>query len=217
MVKNRGMPAPRPPTVLSAASPLLTATGLALAFDGRTVFAGLDFTLQPGLTLVRGGDGRGKTSLLQMLAGERAPDGGRIERAQGPAFLAQPRATASDDSQTLRAWMLAQRGEHGGWDETMAQDLADAFGLGEHLDKSRFMLSTGTHRKGLLVAAFASGAPLTLLDTPWAALDARSRALVSQLLEEAARHTRRAFVVADHDLPGELQGVPLAGRIDLGD
>ena len=63
----------------------------------------------------------------------------------------------------------------------------------------------------------ASGASLTLLDTPWAALDARSREVVSQLLEEAAEHPHRAFVVADHGLPPELDGVALGARVDLGD
>ena len=164
--------------------PLLRATDLTLAFDGHRVFSGLGFALRPGLTLVRGGDGRGKTSLLRMLAGERQPDAGVIERAHGPAFLAAPRGTGEDEALTLRAWLQAQRAAHAGWQQPACADLVDAFGLAEHLDKSLFMLSTGTRRKGLLAAAFASGADLTLLDTPAAALDTRSCALLWALLED---------------------------------
>ena len=195
--------------------PLLRATDLTLAFDGHRVFSGLGFALRPGLTLVRGGDGRGKTSLLRMLAGERQPDAGVIERAHGPAFLAAPRGTGEDEALTLRAWLQAQRAAHADWQEPACADLVDAFGLAEHLDKSLFMLSTGTRRKGLLAAAFASGADLTLLDTPAAALDTRSCALLWALLEEAAGHPRRAFVLADHALPRALEGCTLAGLVDL--
>ena len=62
--------------------------------------------------------------------------------------------------------------------------------------------------------AFASGAALTLLDMPFAALDKGSIRFVLALLEEAATHPARAFVVADYTAPA---GVPLAGLIDLGD
>ena len=66
-------------------------------------------------------------------------------------------------------------------------------------------------------AAAASGAPLTLLDTPFAALDAASARVLADVLAEAAEDTARAWVVADHEIPAVLQGVALAGVIDLGD
>jgi ABC-type Mn2+/Zn2+ transport system ATPase subunit len=76
------------------------------------------------------------------------------------------------------------------------------------------MLSTGTKRKVWLAAAFASGAAVTLLDEPFAALDKTSIGLVIALLQEAAQHPTRAWVVADYAPP---QGVALALTIDLGD
>ena len=55
-------------------------------------------------------------------------------------------------------------------------------------------------------------APLTLLDMPFAALDAPSRGVVRELLAEAAQHAHRAWVVADYEAPA---GVPLSGRLSL--
>jgi energy-coupling factor transporter ATP-binding protein EcfA2 len=90
----------------------------------------------------------------------------------------------------------------------------DGLALAPELNKQLFMLSTGSKRKVWLAAAFASGAALTLLDMPFAALDKASIRFVLALLEDAAADPARAFVVADYAAPA---GVSLAGVIDLGD
>ena len=92
----------------------------------------------------------------------------------------------------------------------------DAFALRPHIDKPLYMLSTGSRRKVGLVGAAASGAALTLLDTPFAALDGPSRNVLAELLEDAASGDR-AWLVADFERPGPLRHVALAGVIDLGD
>jgi len=196
--------------------PLLRATDLTLAFDGHRVFSGLGFALRPGLTLVRGGDGRGKTSLLKLMAGELSPASGSIERLAPDLFRVDSRE-AGDDAQTIAQWHEALARAHPGWNAEGCEELCEALGLREHAGKTFAMLSTGTRRKAALAAAFASGASVTLLDTPFAALDAGSRQVVAELLEEAAHHTRRAFVVADHGLPESLRDAPLAAVVDLGD
>jgi energy-coupling factor transporter ATP-binding protein EcfA2 len=74
------------------------------------------------------------------------------------------------------------------------------------------MLSTGSKRKVWLAGAFASGATVTLLDEPFAALDKASIGFVMELLEEAAHHPKRAWVLAHHEAPG---AVPLAAIIEV--
>ncbi|RZS58593.1 ABC transporter ATP-binding protein [Sphaerotilus mobilis] len=179
----------------------------------RPVFSGLGFTLRPGLTLVRGGEGRGKTTLLRLLAGELQPSTGTLVRPAGRVCLPQPSDQACD-AQVARDWLAAQLA---GVDLRQAAPLIDAFGLAPHIDKPMFMLSTGSRRKVGLVAAALAGAPLTLLDQPYAALDARSCRIVSELLAEAAESRERCWVVADHERPSWLEGVALAGLVDLGD
>lgn len=91
--------------------------------------------------------------------------------------------------------------------------MTEAFALAPHLPKSIYMLSTGTKRKVFLAAAFASGAAVTLLDEPLAALDKTSITLVLDVLQEASHHISRAWVVADYVAP---RGVVLAAAITLG-
>ena len=60
----------------------LTATDLHLARGGRPVLTGVDLTVSAGDRLgVVGENGRGKTTLLQVLAGRLVPDSGQVHRS----------------------------------------------------------------------------------------------------------------------------------------
>jgi ABC-type transport system involved in cytochrome c biogenesis ATPase subunit len=201
---------------------LAQAHHLAFTHPGQPapLFTDLSFALHPGLNLLSGGDGRGKTSLLRLIAGELPPGAGCIVRHTDAASCSfeQPADPVHDPAQA-RAWLAERRSGRFAvtWRPPLEAALIDALDLTPHLDKPMSMLSTGSRRKLGLVAAAASGAALTLLDTPYAALDARSARVLSELLAEAAGDTRRAWVLADYELPAGLAGVPLAARIELGD
>jgi len=201
------------------ASLLIQAEQLGFDVGARALLEGLSFALQPGLTLVLGGDGCGKTTLLRLLAGQLAPTHGRLQRrAELSCFFFDEATAARHDAVMARAWLAAQReGFAASWQAGTEAALVAAFQLAEHLDKPLYMLSTGSRRKLHLLAAAASGAALTLLDTPYAALDGRSMRVLNELLCEAAAERSRAWVLADYALPAGLAGVALAGQIELGD
>lgn len=204
------------------ASPALRPTPLCRAEGLRFVPAPglppgpLDFEIRPGLTLVLGGERSGKTTLLRWLAGRDAPAAGRLLRQALPVCWPDPMDEAAGSLLT-RQW-LSQAGQR--WPAWCAGD-ADAaiasLALGPHLDKSLAMLSSGTRRKLGLVEAVASGAGLTLLDGPFAALDVPSRRWLVDLLDAAARQCRRAWVVADHAWPPGLADDAGIAVVDLGD
>lgn len=199
---------------------LLSARGLRAAHPGVVLFDGLDLDLRPGLNWLRGGDGRGKTTLLRLLAGGVPPQAGRVRVAGDARVSLEDPADPAHDAVVTRAWLAARAAAAPAWHAGLATDLGTAFGLEPHLDKPLYMLSTGSRRKAGLVAAVAGGAAVTLLDTPWAALDTRSGAVLDELLAEAAGDTRRAWLVADHGAAADrpaLAGLPLAGQWDLGD
>jgi ABC-type transport system involved in cytochrome c biogenesis ATPase subunit len=198
------------------ADTVLSAQGLGLDIAGVPVLSDLNFRITPGLTLVVGGDGRGKTSLLRVLAGQLQASAGTLTRTAASVQFANP-ADPAQDASVSTAWLAAQRAQQPGWSDPVAQRLLQALDLVPHAHKPLFMLSTGSRRKLALVAAAASGAALTLLDTPYAALDARSRGVVDELLNEATEDPCRAWVVADFAVPAALSAARLAGLIELGD
>lgn len=192
--------------------PLLRAEHLRFAWPGgRPLFDGLSLAIAPGLTWVTGDDGCGKSSLLTLLAGAQAPQSGRLWAAghwldEDPAayrrqvFWVDPQTEAHDALPA--AGYLESLGTHWpGLSEAALAELVDGFGLAEHLHKPLYMLSTGSRRKVWLTAALAAGAPLTLIDQPFAALDAPSARFLAECLADAAEHPSRAWVVAEHEAP----------------
>ncbi|MEO6321559.1 MAG: ABC transporter, partial [Polaromonas sp.] len=123
-----------------------------------------------------------------------------------------PRDTALDP-QTARQIFNDFSARHTGFDAGALQAHIDGLSLAPHLDKALDMMSNGTRRKVLMAAALASGAAVTLLDQPFTALDRPSIDYLLQVLDQASRHTDRAWVVADYEAP---VGVRLAGVIALG-
>lgn len=232
-VSNQGMKLPHNPPVAdqtasdfkkSAAPAVLQAEGLHFQYDSHTLFANFYASLMPGVTLVCGGSGRGKSTLLRLLAGTLPLAAGQL-RINGislrdepaayrqQAFWTEPRTDAFDQITALEYFEL-QRQTYAGFTGNILAALVNGLSLESHLSKLLYMLSTGSRRKVWLAAAFASGAAVTLLDEPFAGLDTASRDFVMNMLEDAATHPSRAWVLADHEAPGE---VPLAGMIDLGE
>jgi ATP-binding cassette subfamily F protein 3 len=63
---------------------MITVSALTKSFGGRTLFEGVTFKLVPGrrVALV-GGNGVGKTTLLEIVVGEQQPDGGEVHIGKG--------------------------------------------------------------------------------------------------------------------------------------
>jgi len=203
---------------------MLNLSHLSFAYPHCVVLRDLSAQLAPGVALVLGGDGRGKTSVLEMLAGVLAPDAGRLqlsgvfldeqpEAYRRQVFWKDPRSTAHDDF-TVTDYLQTVQRAYPNFNDTVLAEVMDGLSLVPHLHKNLFMLSTGSKRKVWIAAAAASGAQLTLLDGPFASLDQASINFVLQLLTEAASQTTRMWVVADYVAPGD---VPLTTLIDLGD
>src|SRR5262245_59434591 len=165
----------------------LQITDLACIRGGRRVFAGLSLRADGGsLTLLRGANGAGKTSLLRLLAGIAEPDHGRIVLVGGDAALtlsqqchfigdrdaAKLHLTAAENLRFWRAFL-------GGGDLDRA---LDSFGLMALADLQAAVLSTGQRRRLALSRLALVPRPLWLLDEPTVGLDAPSRRRLAQLM-----------------------------------
>ena len=201
----------------------LQVEGLCFAYPQRKLFSDFSACIGPGLTLVRGGDGTGKSTLLRLLAGALPAQGGQLrlggvslqsdrQAYQSQVFWVDPQSSTLDGV-SARDYFKSLPGMYPCFDDSLVLELSQALSLTPHLAKPMYMLSTGSKRKVWLAAAFASGAALTLLDAPFSALDLASVRRVMALLEESARHPTQAWVLADHEAPDDLT---LTQVIELG-
>ena len=192
-------------------SSLLNIQSLRFSYPERELFIDLSASIKPGVTLVQGGDGRGKTTLLRLLAGDLKPSSGQL-KINTKVFWVDPRTEAFDQLSGIE-FFESQCIVFPEFDYELVSKLIDRLDLASHIDKKLYMLSTGSKRKVYLAAAFASGAAVTLIDMPFAAVDKPSMDFILGLLQDEADSAGRAFVVADYAAPS---GVRLAGVIDLG-
>lgn len=168
---------------------LLECRGLAFARNEEPVFGPLDFVLVPGEALqVHGGNGRGKTTLLRVLAGllpagegEVHFEGRPVDRdhlARGCAFLGHLHGHKGELSclENLEFASALQGGAgHAG------QALAEV-GLAGYEDTLARRMSAGQNKRLALARLRLSPAKLWLLDEPYANLDLDGIALVDRLL-----------------------------------
>jgi len=172
----------------------------------------LTFTWPAGVSWICGDEGTGKTTLLRLLAGDLQPTAGKVMAPEGGVFWLDLQDAVHDAMTVQACWqMQGTRWPH--WNEALLQDLTEALDMHRHLDKRLDMLSAGSRRKVVVLAALASGAAVILLDQPFAALDLASTRVIHAYLAEAAEHPSRAWIIADYEAPKD---VPLVCVLSLG-
>ena len=183
---------------------LLQVQNLSGGPGSEAVFKNLSFSWPAGLSWIHGDEGTGKTSLLRILAGNLSPIGGQIQRSPGGIFWGDPNDT-SHDSWTVQVCWDSLQSQYPLWSAELVEDLSQALDMDRHRHKRLDMLSTGSRRKVMLIAAVGAGTKVTLLDQPFVSLDASSIRVMKDFLSEASRQTKRAWLVADYDLPADLK------------
>ncbi|WP_432730314.1 ABC transporter ATP-binding protein [Variovorax sp. W6] len=201
---------------------LLRIDALGFAYpDQPALVTGWNASVGPGVTLLYGDTGTGKSALLSVIAGA-LPASGRLTVA-GASFDTAPEAyrrqvffvapeTDRFDQLTARECTASLAEGDAGFDQAKWQAIADGFSLAPHLDKKMFMLSTGSKRKVWMAAGLASGRPLILLDEPTAGLDMPSTRCLWATLSGFAGQSKQGVIVAS---AARIDTVPLAATIEL--
>jgi ABC-type transport system involved in cytochrome c biogenesis ATPase subunit len=195
-------------------SPVLQVQGLGFRWPERTLFDDLNVDIPSGVSLISGEEHSGKTTLLRLLAGDVHPQIGTLaiqgnrlhedpERYRQQVFRTDPRSESLDQI-SAASWFQSLPDRYPNLNPEALLDLIQGFALTPHIEKPLYMLSAGSKRKVWLTAAWAAGTPLTLIDQPFAALDAPSMRFLTELLQEASEHPSRAWVLADYEAPVDL-------------
>ena len=192
-------------------SPLLQANALCGGPGSHALIDALTHHWTAGVHAICGDEGSGKTTLLRLLAGDLPALGGRVVVPEGGVFWVDLQGPEHDQTTVQACWDKLQQ-RYPLWNDELLQDLAQELDMEQHRHKRLEMLSTGSRRKVMVTSALASGATVTLMDQPFAALDLRSIRAIKEFLNEAAEHPSRAWIVADYVAPSD---VPLVSVVRL--
>lgn len=172
---------------------------------GVQIVAPLDLRIAGGAwTCLLGASGVGKSTLLRLIAGvaEGVTLTGRIAASDGAPL--RNRIAMMAQSDLLMPWLsITQNVTLGARLRGTAPDLARAaalleqVGLADHADKRPGALSGGQRQRAALARTLMEDRPLVLLDEPFSALDARTRAQVQDLTADLLRG--RTVLMVTHD------------------
>lgn len=167
---------------------------LACRRGGRTVFAGLTFSVASGGAIVlRGPNGSGKTTLLRLMAGLARPITGTLQwsgevledpETHGRHLRFIGHLDAIKPAFTVRENLAFWADFWGSGDAALIRKAMDAFGLTALADFPARLLSAGQRHRLALARLVASPAPLWLLDEPANALDDRSIGALTQTIAD---------------------------------
>ena len=178
----------------------------------RVLFSGLNFRIDSGQLLqVAGANGSGKTSLLRILSGLRAPSMGQVLWCGRPTnedrgqFWNQMVYLGHDDGVKMELTALENtriaRGLAATPADTSAEDALGKVGLQGYEDVLARVLSAGQRRRVALARLLVNDAKLWLLDEPLTALDESGQGLGLQLLLGHIQNGGMVVVASHHALP----------------
>lgn len=190
--------------------------------DGVAVPGTVALRIAPGeLIAVVGPSGCGKSTLLRTLAGLLPPLDGRVTQDGEP--IGRPAADRALVFQhdallpwrTVRANVelpLAIRRVPRADRRRSAADWLERVGLAEHAHKLPHQLSGGQRQRVQLARALAGRPRAVLMDEPFGALDAHTRAEMQDLLVDILRGTGATVVFVTHDVD---EAIHLGDRVVL--
>jgi NitT/TauT family transport system ATP-binding protein len=200
-------------------------SNLNYSYGSNQVLQYINFTAESGdFVCLLGPSGCGKSTLLRLLAGLASPTSGGITLDSRPITGPGLDRGVVFQDYSLFPWMTSGQniilaleqafpGKKKGEYREAAAGYLEMVGLGEAYDKLPGQMSGGMRQRAAIARAFAVNAPVLLMDEPFGALDAITRArlqdLLLQLWQQKEGERKTVFFVT-HDVE---EAILLANRI----
>lgn len=197
--------------------PTIVVDGVGVAYGETVALERVDLTVVPGLVHgLIGMNGSGKSTLFKAMMGLVQPDEGRIELFGADPKHARRRGRVAYTPQsedvdwafpiTVREVVMMGRYGHQGLrrrarpeDHAAVQEALDRVELTDLANRQIGALSGGQRKRAFVARGLAQGAELLFLDEPFAGVDKRSEATLTELIRDLAQEGR-TVVVSTHDL-----------------
>ena len=190
--------------------------------SGRlSVLKDINFDLEPGEIIgIVGRSGTGKTTLLRVLGGLLAPTTGEIE-VDGKALVGPPDTVITvfqDYVNALLPWRTVARNVSLGLERefdkrTRQKRVAEALemvGLEGRAGEYPWRLSGGMQQRVQIARALAKRPKVLLMDEPFGALDALTKAALQDQLLQVKEQTSSTIIFITHDMD---EAVYLSDRV----
>lgn len=200
---------------INQGTPLLL-SGVTKRYGDNTILNALNLHIPAGqFVAVVGRSGGGKSTLLRLLAGLEAPNGGDILAGTTPLAKIQDDTRMMFQDARLLPWKTVidnvGLGLKGDWREAARQALA-AVGLADRAGEWPAALSGGQKQRVALARALIHRPGLLLLDEPLGALDALTRIEMQALIESLWQEHGFTVLLVTHDVS---EAVAMADRVLL--
>jgi len=190
---------------------LLRVEGLQKSYGDFEALRDITFTAKQGeLVCIVGPSGCGKTTLLKCIAGLLAPTSGTVE-LDGVPVTAPPKKMAvvfQEYGRSLMPWMTVRRNVELPLLRTTSKEerrarvdeALEAVGLGAAGDKFPWQLSGGMQQRVAIARAIAYGPEVLIMDEPFAAVDAQTRADLEDLVRDIWKKFGVTVLFVTHDI-----------------
>lgn len=190
------------------------------SFDDKIILKDINIKLNKGeLVSFVGVSGSGKTTLFNIIAGLLGPDSGKVflrgkeitNKAGKVSYMLQkdlllPYMTIIDNV----SLPLVLRGDKKKVAREKVKDLFKDFGLEGNEYKYPSQLSRGMAQRAALLRTYVFGSEVTLLDEPFSALDAITKASIHKWYKNIINEMKISTIFITHDIE---EAVKLSDRI----
>lgn len=204
-----------------AVTPSLRVDALDFRFDTRLIFTGFSLSLDAGITWLRAPNGKGKTTLLRLVAGSLTPQAGAIsldgiDSAREPLAYRLAGFFCGGDVPdlpwlTVKEFLDIHMDLYPAADSALVDAQLAAFDIREVLAQRLATLSLGQHKKVQLALALSLPVRMLLVDEPFNGLDAAAAAYLREQLAVRAARKDCVIVLTSHVDPQ----VPVMRTLDL--
>ncbi|HWV21356.1 MAG TPA: ABC transporter ATP-binding protein [Devosia sp.] len=190
------------------------------SFGPTDVLGDIDLSVQPGeFVSILGPSGAGKSTILHLLTGTSTPDAGHMLFDGQPLTPAQHRFAFMPQGDALMPWRrIIDNATLGLEVQGLGRQAARArvtplfaeFGLAGFENHYPAQLSGGMRQRAALLRTVVQQRPMLLLDEPFGALDALTRAQMQRWLADMWTRHRWTVLLITHDV---REAVLLSDRV----